>query len=1025
VISWPLFNLISPLLFEFGHASLLTILQFSHTLNSKPEGLATMPEVFISYSRKDKVTAARLTEALQKSELETWIDWEDIPPTADWMDQIHKGIERADAFIFLLSPDSVKSEVCGKEIDHAVQNGKRLIPIVVRDVSPNDVHPALAKANWIFCREQDHFDEAVTKTISAIHTDLTWVEAHRRLQVRAIEWDKRKDRSLLLRGKDLREAEEQLASVGEKDPQPTDLQRQYTLASRNGETRTRNLVLAIGAVIMVALALLSVFAFNQQALATTRQYAAQTSEVKAINESNARATAQSNAETQARIARSRELAANSIAARPKSFDLSLLLGNEAFLTDDNSQTRGTLLENALLNPHLIQFLSGHRSSVTSIAFSPDKKIIAAGSDDGTVILWDAMTYLQIGSPLAGHNGWITSIAFSPDGKFLASGSCTEYSQSVTECPAGQIILWDVTSKNSIGSPIVSNAGAITSLAFGPGNVLAAGDYFGGITLWDMANLQPLRERLTGHTDEVTSLAFSSDGQTLASGSFDNTIYFWNTSTYTHAEILSAHTGITGYNPYNIILAFSPDGNILASGSADRTIILWNATTHSRIGEPLLGHTGNINSVSFSADGNTLASGSSDGTVILWDVASPFSPYKVNTLIGQGGGIYSLAFGPENILASGSDNGTVALWDPAVFDGRLSKKLSDNGIFALSPDGKTLATGGCASFDSQSQCNEGSISFSALTGNATTGDTLLTGAGTITALAFGPDGAVLASGNADGKIVFWNPGTLQRTGDPLIGQTEPVMRLTFSPDGKTLAAFGNYSPVIWDLEKHQQLDIPPLGATAIPAIAFSQNSKTLAIGTIDSNIIFWDLQNRKIDHTSSTGHDGGVQALAYSPDGQYLAVGNGDGTIVLWNASTLQPSGTPLETEGIVTFAFSPDSLTLAVGEGKGITLWNVASHQQISERLDAGSLTVSDLAFTPDGKALVSGGWEIRLWNFDPTFWMEKTCQRAGRNFTPKEWHQYFPDTPYPSSQEKAICPQWSLEPEETAMPTITPTSTP
>jgi hypothetical protein len=102
-----------------------------------------MTKVFISYSRKDKVFAGKLTEALEKSELETWIDWEDIPPTADWMDQIHKGIEQTDAFLFLLSPDSVSSKVCGQEVDHAVQNGKRLIPIVVRDVDPNNVHMAV------------------------------------------------------------------------------------------------------------------------------------------------------------------------------------------------------------------------------------------------------------------------------------------------------------------------------------------------------------------------------------------------------------------------------------------------------------------------------------------------------------------------------------------------------------------------------------------------------------------------------------------------------------------------------------------------------------------------------------------------------------------------------------------------------------------------------------------------------------------------------------------------------------------
>ena len=90
-----------------------------------------MTKVFVSYSRKDKSFAGRLVEALAKSDLETWIDWEDIPPSADWLDEISRAIEAADTFVYIVSRHSKNSEVRSKEVQHAIANQKRLIPIVI------------------------------------------------------------------------------------------------------------------------------------------------------------------------------------------------------------------------------------------------------------------------------------------------------------------------------------------------------------------------------------------------------------------------------------------------------------------------------------------------------------------------------------------------------------------------------------------------------------------------------------------------------------------------------------------------------------------------------------------------------------------------------------------------------------------------------------------------------------------------------------------------------------------------------
>ena len=92
-----------------------------------------MKQLFVSYSRQDTEFTRRITERLQADGLEAWVDWQDIPPSVDWMKEIQKGIEDADIFLFLVSPDSIASPICADEVAHAIKNGKRIIPLIVRD----------------------------------------------------------------------------------------------------------------------------------------------------------------------------------------------------------------------------------------------------------------------------------------------------------------------------------------------------------------------------------------------------------------------------------------------------------------------------------------------------------------------------------------------------------------------------------------------------------------------------------------------------------------------------------------------------------------------------------------------------------------------------------------------------------------------------------------------------------------------------------------------------------------------------
>ena len=196
-----------------------------------------MKNLFVSYSRRDTEFTRRIADRLAAEGLEAWVDWQDIPPSVDWMKEIQKGIEEADIFLFLVSPDSIASPICADEVAHAHLNGKRIIPVILRDFDAKSAPSTIGHLNWIFfSRPQDEFERSIGHVMSAIHTDYEWVQVHRRLQVRALEWQRNQsEESFLLRGKDLQDAEAQLLVNREKDPHPTELQDAFVLKSREVE----------------------------------------------------------------------------------------------------------------------------------------------------------------------------------------------------------------------------------------------------------------------------------------------------------------------------------------------------------------------------------------------------------------------------------------------------------------------------------------------------------------------------------------------------------------------------------------------------------------------------------------------------------------------------------------------------------------------------------------------------------------------------------------------------------------------
>ncbi|MCK6625390.1 MAG: NB-ARC domain-containing protein [Anaerolineae bacterium] len=572
----------------------------------------------------------------------------------------------------------------------------------------------------------------------------------------------------------------------------------------------------------------------------------------------------------------------------------------------------------------------------SVAFSPDGKVLAAGTAEGQVRLWRVTD----GQPLLtceGHLGAVWSVAFSPDGRLLVSGSTD-----------GTVRLWDVNTGQSL-KMLAGHTHQVWSVAFSPdGRLLASGSTDGTVRLWEVSTGHSLK-MLAGHTHQVRSVAFSPDGRLLASGSFDHTVGLWEVSTGHSLKTLAGHT-----HPVRSV-AFSPDGRLLASGSNDQTVRLWEVPTGQNL-KTLSDHTNQISSVAFSPDGRLLASGSEDQTVRLWEVNTGQS---LKTLAGHTHWVSSVAFSPDGrLLASSSNDQTVRLWE--VPTGQNLKALSGytNWVWsvAFSPDGRFLA-GGC---------------FDHTVGlwNVNTGQSLKTLSGHtdwVSSVAFSPDGRLLASGCFDHTAGLWDLRNTGQNLEMLAGHTNPVWSVAFSPDGRLLASGSNDKTVgLWDL-RHTGHSLKTLSGHTHPvrSVAFSPDGRLLASGSQDQTVRLWEVATGQSLKTLA-GHTHPVSSVVFSPDGRLLASGSEDQTVRLWEAATGQGLKTLAgHTHPVSSVAFSPDGRLLASGGlDQTVRLWEVPTGQSL-KTLSGHTNWVWSVAFSPDGRLLASGSADatLKLWD--------------------------------------------------------------
>ena len=579
--------------------------------------------------------------------------------------------------------------------------------------------------------------------------------------------------------------------------------------------------------------------------------------------------------------------------------------------------------------------TGHSGLISSIAFTSDSKLVASGSGDNTIKIWDVATGAQIRT-LTGHTKSVTSVAFSPDGRLLASGS-NDYTAKIWDVSTGKLL--HTLSRHSM---------PVQSVAINrDGSILATSSIDKLIVLWDLASGREIRS-LMGHSGNVSSVAFGPNGKILASSSWDKTVKLWDTSTGDVIQTLPAGIALMS-------VAFSPNGRMVASGGSFSLIKIWDATSGREL-HSMRADAEWIYPLAFSPDSKFLASGSNNlegRTVKFWDVDTGKEAESFRSLLHKPR-VYSLAFSPDGkTLAVGGEDNAISLVDTARAAERLTLKghsVAVNSV-AFSADGKTLAVAGRGPaiklWDLQAQ---------------TSPKNLVGHSSDVTAVAFSLDGKMLASGSYDKTVRIWNLDS--GTSQTLTGHSAFVNCVAFSPDAKLLASGGDDQTVkIWNVATGAQLHTLTGHIDSVRMIAFAPDGKTIASASGDTTIKLWDVASGKELRTLS-GHSNWVQALAFSPDGHTLASGSVDATIKLWNMSTSEVRTLSGHSSVVQSVAFSQDGSKLASGSwDRTIKIWDVRSGNEI-QTLYGHADQVASVTFYRDGKILASGSADAqtKLW---------------------------------------------------------------
>jgi WD40 repeat protein len=683
---------------------------------------------------------------------------------------------------------------------------------------------------------------------------------------------------------------------------------------------------------------------------------------------------------------SQRLAAQSMALDATNPVTAALLAGAAWRLGTTAQARYSLLQ-SLAQP-VRGVLSVPSGVVTALAYSPDGARLAAGYSGGAIRLWDLASHKMISATTWGATP--LALAFTSGGRQLEVAD------------AGAVGTWNLASAARITARPLASPAQGDAVAFSPnGQTVATGSADGNVRLWDTATQQEIGPPMSSDAQPVAAVAFSPDGALVAAGSADGNVELWDTATQQEAG-----TALVAGSTEVDALAFSPDGKLLATGGQDGTARLWDVATESQVGATMA--TGDaISTMTFGTSGTTLATAESDGATELWNVSTQAQTGAALTVQGSAG-VSALAFSPAaDALATGNGNGSIELWNPAGFHQPspllglgpvgVAAAAAGHPPAAFSADGSLLAT----------STGHGSVRVWDVAGKRPAGPPM-SSYRTVTGLALSPDGKILAV--AGSGVQLWQTATGQRIGTalPAVGHGR-YRAVAFSPDGTMLATLdANGTARIWNVTTRQEIGAPMTvdgPGTLSGAVAFSPDGKTLVTAGSGGQTRLWDVATQQpLGKPMAAGP--ATTVLAFSPDGTMLVTAGSDGSARLWDVATQQEIGTPMtaDAQPVYAAAFGPGGSTLATAGGDGSArLWDVATQQEIGTPMTADAQPVYAAAFGPGGSTLTTAGGDgtARVWDVAfPANLLQAVCGIANGSLTRQQWADYAGSQPF-----QQVCP--------------------